>query len=635
MKLVFLCMLLSVWKPIEFQSNDLYFPRNVQQAFEKGTRSSDGRPGENYWQNSGDYNINISFDPKTLLLSGKETIVYHNNSPDTLHKIVIHLYPDYYKKGLLHNYPIDEKDENEGVTVEQLSINGEEFDLGLKGNSERLGTNLTIFPVKKIVPESTASVQITWHYTVNKGSHNRTGEVDSSSFFLAYTFPRIAVYDDIDGWDTWSYIGLQEFYNDWGNFQVEISMPAGFVVWGTGELMNAGEVFDKKIFDKYQAALHSDREIDIINAADYKNGPVTGTNQQLTWKFSAKDVTDFAFALSDHYLWDGSSLVVDKRSGRRVFIDAAYNKDSKDFKEVASVSRKCIDIMSNTYPAVPFPFQHETIFNGLDEMEYPMMVNDNSTDSRKDMVQLTSHEIFHSYFPFYMGINETKYAWMDEGWATIGESIISPMLNEPEDEGIFMREKYETIAGTDDEVPMITNSELQTQVSYSTNSYGKPGIFYWTLQNLLGDEIFFRALHEYINRWHGKHPVPYDFFNTFNDVSAQDLSWFFKPWFFESGYPDLTIKEVSKIESGSLNASEKWNVLIERKGSIPVPVYLEFILQNNAIVKFNSTAAIWQDGKKEFTVEEQLPGKLKEIKLGNSFIPDTNKKDNDRIINNK
>jgi aminopeptidase N len=157
-----------------------------------------------------------------------------------------------------------------------------------------------------------------------------------------------------------------------------------------------------------------------------------------------------------------------------------------------------------------------------------MMVNDNSTDSRKDMVQLTTHEIMHAYFPFYMGINESKYAWMDEGWATIGESVISPMIGEPEDEGIYMRTGYESIAGTDREAPMITNSQIITATTYFTNSYGKPGIFYWTLQNLLGDELFFKCLHEYMNRWNGKHPTPYDFFFTFNDVSKQDLSWFYK-----------------------------------------------------------------------------------------------------------
>ncbi len=142
--------------------------------------------------------------------------------------------------------------------------------------------------------------------------------------------------------------------------------------------------------------------------------------------------------------------------------------------------------MSHFYPKYPFPFNHETVFDGTDQMEYPMMVNDNPTDSHKDAVQLTSHEIFHSYFPFYMGINETQYAWMDEGWATIGESVISPLMGEPEDEGIFSKTRYEHISGTNKEMPLITNTKIYSDADYLANSYGKGGICYYVLQDLLG-----------------------------------------------------------------------------------------------------------------------------------------------------
>jgi hypothetical protein len=433
------------------------------------------------------------------------------------------------------------------------------------------------------------------------------------------------VYDDIDGWNNSSYVGIQEFYNDWGNFDAEITVPRGFVVWATGELQNAKDLFTPRVFSNYQTALSSDKIIHIIDSTDYRKGIVTADVPKLTWRFSARDVTDFAFALSDHYLWDGSSTVADKATRRKVFIDAAYDRSAKDFFEVADVGRKCVDIMVNKYPAYPFPFSHQTIFHGLDQMEYPMMVNDNSTETRTDMVQLTSHEIFHAYFPFYTGTNETKYAWMDEGWATIAESVISPMLGEPEAEGIYMRKRYERIAGTDDEVPMITNSELLSSTVYFTNSYGKPGLFYWTLQNLLGDEQFFKALHEYLDRWHGRHPIPYDFFNTFNNVTGENLNWFFKPWFFETGFPDLAIKDV-------LMEKDKWKIVIGRKGTIPVPVNLTFVLQNDSLIHLDNTATVWKDGKREFIVTQKLPGKLKEVRLGNDHIPDVEHKDNTWVI---
>lgn len=609
------------------QESTLQMPLDFMPAYQSGSRSLDGNPGIRYWQNRGDYNLKLAFNPATAVLNGSEAITYFNNSPDTLHKIVIHLFANFYKKGMQRNYDFDEADENDGITIESIQVDDEKIDVTGESKLRFHGTNMTVIPTQSIPPRTKVSVQISWHYSVNKGSHVRTGMVDSSSYFLAYTFPRIAVYDDVNGWDEWSYIGLQEFYNDFGDFNAEITVPDGFVVWATGTLQNAKEVFTPRIYDRYTSALASDSIIQLIDSADYSMGVVTSVAPQLTWKFEATEVTDFAFALSDHYLWEGSSLVVDATTGRRVFVDAAYNKNAPDFFEVASVARKCVDIMSTTYPAVPFPFPHITVFQGLDQMEYPMIVNDDVSDSRMDMVQLTSHEIMHSYFPFYMGINETKYAWMDEGWATIGESVISPLLGEPEDDGIYMRKRYEQIAGTDREVPLMTNSKLISGMTYQTNSYGKAGIFYYTLQQLLGDELFFKALHAYMERWHGKHPTPFDFFYTFNNVTGQNLDWFFKSWCFDNGYPDLALKEVDQ-QRGKKIADNTWQVTISRKGTIPVPVALEFILENNKVIDKTISPAIWKDGIEAYTVHQTLPGKLKSVRLGNEFIPDVNHTNN-------
>lgn len=608
------------------QESTLLMPRDFMPAYQSGSRSMDGNPGIRYWQNRGDYDLKLAFNPATAVLIGAETITYFNNSPDTLHKIVIHLFADFYKKGMQRNYDFDLADENDGVTIESLQVDDEKIDVAGGSKLRFYGTNMTVLPTQSIPPGTKVIVQISWHYTVNKGSHVRTGMVDPSSYFLAYTFPRIAVYDDVNGWDEWSYIGLQEFYNDFGDFKAAITVPSGFVVWATGTLQNAKEVFAPKIYDRYMSALQSDSIMQLIDSTDYSMKAVTSMATQLTWKFAATAVTDFAFALSDHYLWQGSSLVVDA-SGRRVFVDAAYNKNAHDFFEVASVARKCVDIMSTTYPAVPFPFPHITVFQGLDQMEYPMMVNDDVSESRMDMVQLTSHEIMHSYFPFYMGINETKYAWMDEGWATIGESVISPLLGEPEEDGIYMRKRYEQVAGTDREVPLMTNSKLISGMTYQTNSYGKAGIFYYTLQQLLGDELFFKALNAFMERWHGKHPTPFDFFYTFNNVTGQNLDWFFKSWCFDNGYPDLAITMVQQ-EQGKRIADNTWQVTISRKGTIPVPVTLQFILENNKVIDKTFTPAIWKDGMETYTVHQTLPGKLISVRLGNEFIPDVNKADN-------
>lgn len=251
-----------------------------------------------------------------------------------------------------------------------------------------------------------------------------------------------------------------------------------------------------------------------------------------------------------------------------------------------------------------------------------MMVNDNPTPTHKDAVQLTTHEIFHSYFPFFMGTNETQYAWMDEGWATIGESVISPKMGEPEDESIFSKVRYERISGTDNYVPLITNTKEYSGAAYSANSYGKGGLCYYVLQDLLGDELYFKALHQYMNDWNGKHPTPYDFFYSFNKASGKNLNWFWQKWFFGWEYPDLAIKKAEKNGNGM-------KLTIENKGGLPLPVYLTIIRKDKkeSIIKY--TAGVWESGAKEKTfVIPILFSSVAEIKLGNEFIPDKYKSNN-------
>lgn len=609
-------------------SQQLFQTTEFKNASIKGTRTTTGKPGKNYWQNRGDYTIHVNFNPSSNLLSGAEIITYYNNSPDTLKGLIIRLYPDLYKKGVTRLSEIDEKDLNEGVSIDSLQIGNETINnFSDPGKVFHKNTNLIIHLGEYILPHSKVELSVRWHYFVNTGSPVRTGMVDSGSYFIAYFFPRVSVYDDIDGWDTWSYNGTQEFYNDFGNFNVDISVPKDYVVWATGDRLNASENFSDTIIKKIKTASSSTKIIHVIDAMDYFNNDIFSLDATGIWKFSAKDVTDFAFAISNHYLWDVSSVIVDSSIGRRTMAEAAYNKIHLDYFDVANQAYQSVYYMSYYYPKYPFPFNHETVFDGTDQMEYPMMVNDNPTRSHKDAVQLTSHEIFHSYFPFFMGINETQYGWMDEGWATIGESVISPLMGEPEDEGIFSKTRYEEISGTDKDVPLITNTKLYSDAAYFSNSYGKGGLCYYVLQNLLGHKLYFKSLHQYMNDWHGKHPVPYDFFYSFNNASGKNLNWFWKKWFFEWVYPDLSIKSVEKFENGS-------KITIENKGGLPLPVYITITsLGKKSFIK--SSAEIWKDGKSTMSFQTKLPfAAINKIELGNEYIPDKYMENNTWIKKN-
>jgi hypothetical protein len=505
---------------------------NLQNTYKKGTRSVSGAPGKNYWQNTASYTIKINFDPKTRNLTGTVGIDYTNNSPDTLKQILFKLYPNFYQKGAIRDMPVKAQDLTDGVNIRSISINNKLQDTTNR-RIDNTNMNLKVEPVN---PKQTVHFDIAYNYTLNKTSHVRTGQVDSGAFFIAYFFPRIAVYDDIDGWNQFPYVGSQEFYNDFCHFNAEITVPGDYQVWATGNLKNAEAVYNDKYVKLINQAGQSNEITDIVTEADLKTGDITKKNATNTWKFEADSVTDLALATSNHYIWKASSLVVDPKTGRRTRVDAVFNPAHKDYFEVINYARKTVEAMSYQFPKWPYPYPHETVFDGLDQMEYPMMVNDNPVERTEDAIELTDHEIFHTMFPFYMGINETKYAFMDEGWATIGEWLISPIIDTTilDPYGV---DAVNMSAGTEQDAPIMTLTPGLTGIAKFTDNYPKPGLGYLYLKDLLGDELFTKALHNYISLWHGKHPMPYDFFNCINTGAGMNLNWFWKSWFFDTGMP--------------------------------------------------------------------------------------------------
>jgi len=591
----------------------LPIPVNIQAAYEKQTRSYDGKPGKNYWQNAANYDLRINFDPVTRLLSGTETIDYTNNSPDTLKQVWFKLYPNLYKKGSTRLMPVDAADLTDGVKIDQLTING---NTTTEKQRQVTGTNM-IITIPALAHAQHAQFNITWSYTLNKGSHIRTGEIDPGADFVAYFFPRIAVYDDIDGWNRYPYKGVQEFYNDFCHFKAAITVPNSQVVWATGDLLNGKDVLNEKNFQRLQQAEKNDNIITIIDSTEFSSA-TNHSNATNTWQFEANDVSDFVFACSDHYIWHSTSLVVDKSTGRRTRVDAVFNPKHKDYFTVINDARKTVEAMSFDFPQWPYPYPHETVFDGLDQMEYPMMVNDNPVEDHAESIELTDHEIFHTMFPFYMGINETKYAWMDEGWATIGEWIISPLIDST------LIDQYgvaptETNAGKETDLPIITLS-TETSAAYFTNSYPKPAMGYLFIKDMLGDDLFYKGLHYYIEQWHGKHPGPFDFFNCMNTGSGKDLNWFWKKWFMENGIPDLAIKNVT--------ATGKSSVIITNKGGKPVPVDLLIQFEDGSTQTIHRSIAVWQQGNSSLTLALPAGKKLTKLTLGSVHTPDSDKRDN-------
>jgi hypothetical protein len=607
-------IIILVFFAYALNAQTLPIPRNIQPAYQKGTRSADGRPGKNYWQNKAAYTLHINFNPESRLVAGTVDINYTNNSPDTLKQVWFKLYPNLYKTGTPRESLISPKDLGEGVTIDTMWINGQAATKATYGIN---GTNM-IVNRQTVASRSTIRFRITYHYTLNKGSHVRTGEVEPGAHFLAYFFPRIAVYDDIDGWNRYPYNGKQEFYNDFCDFDAYLTVPKNFLVWATGDLQNCNEVLNPVYCQRIQQAEKSDVLLNVIDTTDNKQN-ITANKPFNTWHYKAANVPDFAFATSDHYMWQSSSIVVDPATRRRTRVDAVFNPKHKDYFWVAPDTRKTVEGMSYVFPKWPFPYSHITVFDGLDQMEYPMMVNDNPVESREESITLTDHEVFHTMFPFYMGTNETKYAWMDEGWATIGEWLLSTYIDSSivDTYGVMPTERH---LGTESDLPIMTLS-TENNAAYFTNAYPEPAMGYLFVKDLLGDSLFTKALHYYISQWNGKHPIPYDFFNCMNTGSGKNLNWFWKRWFFDGGFADLAITSVAKKGKG-------YTITVASKGSKPVPVDLTITYTDNSISKLHRTIAVWEKGATTVSIPLTTTKTIRQVVLGSTWVPDADKKDN-------
>ena len=605
------------------QDSVLYIPRNIKNAYNKGTRSYDGKPGPNYWQNFADYSIKAKIDTSTRTIIGEENIIYHNNSPDSLKQIVFRLYQNVYKKGEERDFKIETTDLTDGMRIEELKINGVSIEDSIDVRYNISGTIMSVKLDTLLYPRTTLDIFCEWSFIMPLKTDNRMGMIDSTSYYVGYWYPQISVYDDIDGWDIFPYTGEQEFYNNFGDFDVEIEVPKNYIVWATGILQNPDQVLTEKYLNKKKEAESSDSVVHIITFNDLNDGGITSNNKMNKWHFKAEDVTDFAFATSDHYLWDAASVVVDDESGRRTVISAAYRNKANDFRDVTKIGIESAAYYSKKIPGVPFPYPQITVVNGTlnGGMEYPMIINDYSDTIPVFTTIVTAHEIAHTYFPFYMGINETKYAWIDEGWAT----ALSTWFISYDSVKIWIANSYNKFAGEELEMPMMIPSILLKGSSYGVASYVRPAESYFILRDMLGDKLFTTTLQEFINRWHGKHPVPYDFFYSFNNVLNENLDWFWKPWFFEQGEPDLAIQKV-------IADRNKIKVFIKKIGNIPVPVKITFYYFDGTKDSTYQTAAVWEKGNREYVVEFYSSKKINRIVLGDDLIPDIDKKNNIYLI---
>lgn len=610
-------------------SQDFFIPKEFRKALDNGTRSESGYPGKNYWQNSSDYDISVKIDSYSKTLTATADIKYYNNSPSSLNMLVFRTYQDFSKPGKSRDWEISEKDFTDGMNISKLIINNSDIDLQSKSVS-RAGTNLTIKLNSPIASGSVTAITIDWSLKI-PADFPRMGAYDSTSYMIAYWYPQISVYDDIDGWDMIDYKGQVEFYNDFNNYNVKITTDRNnMCVWATGTLENPSEIFTSDYFSKYNDALSGNSEF-VVDCSNTEAPPVIHNNGSVTWNFKASSVPDFAFALSDHYVWKMKGVKLS--SGSIVKLSTAFRPKALAFNkfDVFSVAEKYLMYVSDVFPGVPYPYPSMTVFNGEGGMEFPMMVNDDDTESWESTVYLTSHEMAHTYFPFYMGINERKYAWMDEGWAVYLPQNFQTTMNENPpfelkdtnrgDSRAYNVRTFQRSSGTFNDIPMLSPSHQLRSPSYRLNAYSKAAIVYDIMSDMIGERYFRKFMKEYITSWNCKHPSPYDFFNLFNTFTRGNYNWFFKKWFMEFGTADL------KLAGYKETADKEYEITVLNTGGMPVPVSVTLFDESNKSYVFGKDASAWKD-KSEIKLSVKLNSKLKRIELGNRYIPDINPQDN-------
>ncbi|WP_276381576.1 M1 family metallopeptidase [Flavobacterium sp. H4147] len=601
-------------------AQELYMPRNIKAAYAKGTRSMDGKPGKNYWQNHGKYTMDITVDAKTKMVSGTETIIYENNSNDSLRNFVIRFVNNLHKPSAPRSGTVSEDFLSNGLTITSLKIGGETY----KEDGRSWGTVGNIKMKKAIAPHSKTTINIDWNYPLSKES-GREGQIDESTFFVAYSYPRVSVFDDYNGWDRLPHTDRQEFYNDFNDYVYSVKAPKNFVVYATGDLLNPDEVLQPEFAARLKKSYVTDEILHIANEQEMKSGVVTKQNDWNTWKFQANNISDVCFGLSDHYLWDASSVVVDKKANRRASVQAAYDIKGTDFVNSVKNNQYALDWFSNNWPGIPYPFSKMTAFQGFADMEYPMMCNDSQMDDPKFAQLVQDHEVAHTYFPFYMGINETRYAFMDEGWATTFEYLIGIAEHGKEAADKFYKEfrveQYINDKSTEEDQPIISMSTQVSGPGYGNNSYGKASLSYIALKDLLGDDLFKKSLHHYMDTWNGKHPIPWDYFNSMNTGSGKNLNWFFNNWFFTNNYIDLSVKGVAKN-----------TISIQNDGGFAIPFDVIVVYADNSTETLHQTPAVWEKNGKNISINVKAKKAIKKVTVDGGIFLDATPENNSLSI---
>lgn len=607
------------------------------------TRSASGQPGPKYWQNRADYVLKANLNDQTNEISGTEILTYTNNSPDSLPFLWM-----YVDQNLFRN-------DSRGTAVIPLEGsrnggNGENFDGGhkiksvkaitsVKGKTEETDLKFNIYDTRMqlILPKNLAAnggsikIKIEFSFVSPQYGSDRMGVLDTKNgkiFTVAQWYPRMCVYDDQRGWNTQPYLGASEFYLEYGDYDVQITAPSNHIIVGSGELVNGSDVYTAEQQKRWLAAAKSDQTVAIRSAAEVINPASRPSGKPtLNWHFKMKNSRDFSWASSAAFVIDAAKINLP--NGKKSMAISAYPVESSGnngWERSTEYTKASIEHYSEKWYEYPYPTATNVAGN-QGGMEYPGIVFCHWKSRGAGLWGVTDHEFGHNWFPMIVGSNERLFGWMDEGINSFINDISSNAFNKGEYKSEPADMNRSALSMMDVNLESIMNSaDNMKEKNIGTLLYYKPAAGLTILrEQILGAERFDLALRTYVSNWAFKHPTPDDFFRTIENVSGEDLGWFWRSWFIHNWKLDQAISKVKYIKN---DPAKGVLLTIENLEKMPMPVWLEIKMKSGKTMTKKLPVEIWQRNA-DWTLRLDTTEEVQSIMIDpNHVYPDSNPSNN-------
>jgi len=606
-------------------------------------RSASGEPGPKYWQNVADYKINCTLDTLQHSVTGNVELTYTNNSPDNLKFLWLQLDQNVYRKDSRASatttqaggrWANAEFTEGEVIKSIQVEYNGKKY----KVNPVVADTRMQVW-LQEALKSSGGKIKLTidFNFEVPQYGSDRMGRLNTKNgwvYEIAQWFPRMCVYDDIQGWNVLPYLGQGEFYLEYGDIEFNVTAPANLIIVGSGELLNPQDCYTAEQLKRWNDAKNSDKTVMIRSEKEISDKNSRPNKSSCTWKFKIQNTRDVAWGASRGFIIDAAKI--DLPSGKKCLAISAYpsesakDKSGNDWRRSSEMVKASIEHYSKKWFEFPYPAA-TNVAGIVGGMEYPGIVFCSYRSVGTGLWGVTDHEFGHTWFPMIVGSNERKYAWMDEGFNTFINTLSTEAFNNGEfkeefdisDPSIDFAVKY----NFDEKMDGLNNiPDVVQQESLGSAAYFKPSMMLTTLRNaVLGPQRFDAAFREYVHRWAFKHPTPWDFFHTMENVAGEDLGWFWRGWVLNNWKLDQTVKDAKYVKGDPKNGAD---ITIETLGKMPMPVTVLIKESNGKEHRVDLPVEVWQRGA-QYTFGVPITTEIKEIILDpDKKLPDANRDNN-------